>query len=263
MDEQALYGLLAEALVRLTADVWQLPRLARTARPGCAEPVRVKAGASGCGQWLGAFTRSGFILAELGVTEIVVHNGRASTWSYLIDGDKVANFVTDRVKNAIFDLPAFDDLAEAWINCAEHFGMISTFRDAFVPHDDMNPLMQALVRSGYAQQYGTYFLWEDAIGKAMQLALCWDKDNLSFEEVHAREIDIDLAEAVKSVPFEVRYAAERGEVLKVYAALCGWWQNGDWLTEPQSGQRGLFGGIGRVHRFIAMIVDNAGPAKSH
>ena len=251
---------MAEALVRLTADAWEVPKPQRTAMVGHVEPVRIKAGGLGYGQLLSAITSGGFALVDLGVAEITVLGGRGSSWRYLIDGDMVAEFVADRSKSATHKMLSFDEVAEAFIQCAEHFGFISTVREPFVPHDDMLPVMRAFARNGYAWEREAYFLWTAAIGEAMQRAGAWNENNVPFQEIWDRDIDADLSMALKSVPYDVRDAAHRGDVLEVWVSLCSRWHDGIWAAElPWEQKLALTGGVCRAKRFVEMIVGDTKP----
>ena len=180
-----------------------------------------------------------------------------------MDGDKVADFVTDRSKSGCHEMPPFDEIAEAWIECASHFGLISTRREPFVPQDDMLPVMRAFAGCGYAWKHGQHFLWTDAIGAAMQRTLEWNENNVSIDEIEEREVDADLQKALKSVPYDVLCAAHSGDVLEVQVALCSRWFDGVWHSEMPLGKDfSLFGDIGRPRRFIEMIVDDAKPTKT-
>ena len=256
MERELLFGLMAEALVRLTADKWEFPQPARTAAIGSVEPVRAKAGDAGHGQLLTAFTHGGYVLAELGVTEITVDAGRGSNWRYLVNGNEVAKFVAQNLRSGESPFPEFEAVAHAWIMCAEHFGMISSRRNLFIPHDDMVPCLDSMTRNGYAEKYGNQFLWTDAVGKAMQEAYLWSDDNLSLAEIEERKVDADLQEAIKTMPEIVRLAALRNDALAVQFALCNSWSDGQWKAPPEGAKLSLFGGIGRAQRFIELIVNS-------
>src|SRR5215510_7473514 len=45
-------------------------------------------------------------------------------------------------------MPAIGELVAVWLSCAVHFGL-STRREPFIPHDDLQDVVQDLLRSGY------------------------------------------------------------------------------------------------------------------
>ena len=253
MDQNKLYGLLAEAVVLLNSDTWDHSVPSRSAAASDATPIRMKAGAQGSYHALSAFA-CGDVFQSLGVAK-----GDACYWQFTIDGDKVSDFVASRLISDRSDMPSFEKLVETWLWCADHFGMISTSREPFLPHPDMKRLMHAFTDQGYARKFGNYFLWSDAMAPVMQAACFWTSANISYSEIYEREIDLDLAAAAKSVPDDVLRAARQNKVLEVYSALCNRWCDGAWLANPPLGQVSLFGGVERVHRFIEMIVQHGRP----
>ncbi len=254
MGTHKLYGLLAEALARLTFDFVEHPQPPRAVEAGHVAPLRVKAGDSGWGRLLSAYTQAGFILKELGVLELTGGYGRSLTWRYLIDGDAVFDSVSTRVQANQHPLPSIAETAEAWVLCVEQLGINSTSRMPFLPHDDMRPLMIAFTEHGYARQIGQEFLWTDKIGDIMRAANLWTEDNLSAEEVLQRATEVELALALKTVPNDVRRAALNGNVIAVYAALSRRWRNGKWQKEAIN-PHGVSGDIQRAMDFVEMIAN--------
>jgi hypothetical protein len=262
VETELLYGRLAEALVRLTADRIKNPQPIRTASPGNMQPVRAKFGDTSHGQAHTEFTKAGHALAELGIVEITDGVGRCIEWRYLIDGNKASDFVSERLKSKVSNTPELDSVILAWILCAEFFGMITSRRSPFNPHDDMLPLMELMVHNGYAEKLGQQYLWSDKIGTAMRAADNWNSDNLSFIEVEEREVEADLREALKTAPELVRIAALRKDELTVQAALCNLWVDGQWIQLAEDRKISLFGGIERARRFIELVTEDKTSSKS-
>lgn len=97
METHKLYGLLAEALTRLTFDFVEHPQPPRAVEVGNVAPLRVKAGDSGWGRLLSAFNQAGWVLKELDVVELTGDDATGFSWRYLIDGEAVFDFVSKRV----------------------------------------------------------------------------------------------------------------------------------------------------------------------
>jgi hypothetical protein len=207
-----LYGELAASLVRATTD---------RCEPG--EP-RTRAGAKLDG--------SGGLSAYEGALLILLQLGLATPEDKLaIDGDRVAHFVTERSRDGQVKLPPIDDVLEAWLSCAGQEGHPSLKRLPFVPHDDIRPVMNALVALDYARPAGNAFIWTDKIGRAMQMTGYWDENNLSRQELEEREVDIDMRKALACIPADVRHAALRGNRIDVVKALAARWIDGAWLPD--------------------------------
>ncbi len=262
MDIHKLYGLLAEALTRLTFDFVEHPQTPRDVEAGQVAPLKVKAGDTGWGQLLSAFNQAGWILKELGVVEITGDDASGYSWRYLMDGDTVFDFVSKRVQANQFPLPTLKNTVEAWVLCVAQLGVNSTSRMPFSPHDDMRPLMFAFAEHGYARQIGQEFLWTDKIGEIMQATYQWNEDNLSTEEILQRAAEVELARALATVPKDVHLAALNGNVTAVYDAFSTRWRNGKW-QEALSDPNGRFGDIQRAIDFVEMIANGANAKSTH
>jgi len=208
-----LYGELAASLVRATADCW---------KPGAA-PARAGANLGGWGG-LSVFEGACRMLRELG---LATYEDKL-----VIDADRVAQFITDRSRAGQITLPPIDDVFGAWIWLfANQWDHASARRLPFVPHEDIRPVMDALATSGYAKPLGNAFIWTDRIGPAMQMSGLWDENNLSREELEEREIDLEMREALASIPEDVRHAALGDNQIAVVRALAARWVDGAWLPD--------------------------------
>jgi hypothetical protein len=207
-----LYGELAASLVRATTDRWA---------PGAA-PARAGVKLDNC-SCQSAFEDACAMVAKLGLA--------TDKDELAIDADRVAQFVTDRSRAGQITLPPIDDVFAAWIWCAIHGGHACARRLPFVPHDDIRPVMDALAASGYAKPLGNAFIWTDRIGRAMQMSGLWDENNLSREELEEREVDLDMREALASIPEDVRHSALSGDRTAVGKALAARWVDGVWLPD--------------------------------
>ena len=64
-----------------------------------------------------------------------------------------------------------------------------------------------------------------------------------------RQTDVELRDAARSVPDDVRRMAIEGDVLSVYMALCGRWIGGEWKPEPDRPVEGFVASTApNVHR---------------
>jgi hypothetical protein len=201
-----LYGELAASLVLATTDCWA---------PGAA-PAR--AGAQLHDLCQTAFRNACDMVAKLGLATnehgTVIHHW-STQMKLPIDADRVAQFVTDRSRAGQITLPPIDDVFAAWIWCATDGGHASARRLPFIPHGDIRPVMDALAALGYARPLGNAFIWTDKIGPAMQMSGLWDENNLSREELEERDIDLEMREALASIPEDVRHSALSGNQIAV------------------------------------------------
>ena len=130
MASHRLYGELAASLVRATTD-----------RCEPSEPrTRVGAKLDGSGG-LSAFEGALGMLRKLG---LATYEDKLA-----IDGDRVAQFITDRLRAGQVTLPPIDDVLDAWISLfGGQLRHASLKRLPFVPHDDIRPVMDALAALG-------------------------------------------------------------------------------------------------------------------
>jgi hypothetical protein len=208
-----LYGELAASLVRATTD-----------RCEPSEPrARVGAKLDGSGG-LSAFEGALIMLRKLG---LATHEDKLA-----VDGDHVAQFVTDRSRAGQVTLPPIDDVLDAWISLfGGQLGHASLKRLPFVPQDDIRPVMNALAALGYAKPLAGAFIWTDRIGRAMQMSGWWDDNYLSREELEEREVDLEMRAAFASIPDDVRHAALVDNHTAVLRALAARWVDGAWLPD--------------------------------
>jgi len=222
MTIHRLYGELAASLVRAVTDYWD---------PG-AEPAR--AGAHLYDSSQSAFENACDMVAKLGLATdghgAVIHHW-STEMKLAIDADEVAQFVTDRSRAGQIMLPPIDDVIAAWILCATHWDHWSAKRLPFTPHSDIKPVMDALAALGYAKPLGNAFIWTDRIGPAMQVSGLWDENNLSRQEIEERGIDLEMREALASIPEDVRHSALKGDTIAVVKALTVRWVDGVWLSD--------------------------------
>ena len=144
-----------------------------------------------------------------------------------IDGDRVAQFITERSRAGQVTLPPIDDVLDTWITLfGGQLGHASLKRLPSIPPDDIRPVMDALAALGYAKPLGNAFIWTDRIGRAMQMSGWWDENNLSREELEERDIDLEMRAALASIPEDVRHAALRGDEIAVTKALAARWVDG-------------------------------------
>jgi hypothetical protein len=149
-----------------------------------------------------------------------------------VDGDRVAQFITDRSRTGQVTLPPIDDVLDAWISLfGGQLGHASLKRLPFVPHDDIRPVMDALAALGYAKPLDGAFIWTDRIGRAMQMSGWWDENNLSREEFEEREVDLEMRAALASIPDDVRHAALMDNQTAVVRALAARWVDRAWLPD--------------------------------
>ena len=217
MSIHRLCGELAASLVRATTD-----------RCEPSEPrTRVGAKLDGSGG-LSAFEGALSMLRKLG---LATHEDKLA-----IDGNRVAQFVTDRSRAGQVTLPPIDDVLEAWISVFGcQLGHASSKRLPFVPPDDIRSVMDALAASGYAKPLGNAFIWTDRIGPAMQMSGLWDENNLSREELEERDVDLDMRAALAAIPDDVRDAALTDNQIYVVRALAARWVDGAWLDSAPDG----------------------------
>jgi hypothetical protein len=261
-----LYGALTTSLVRLVVDAWQHPKPPRTAPPGEAEPLRAVVGSSFHWRALSAFSSACMLLFRLGLAHPIERDGTiitdfrdrylyAGTFAMAVDGSRIDELMTERAASGLSELAPIKELMGVWLCCARHFGL-SVRREPFVPDDDFREIMQALVRSGYAwTKRDRRLVWTDQIGLVMRSQDFWDVANHCFEEMYERQTDVELRDAARSVPDDVRRMAIEGDVLSVYMALCGRWVDGEWKPEPDSQVEGV-GGFDRAERFIELVLEN-------
>jgi hypothetical protein len=206
-----LYGELAASLVRATTD-----------RCEPSEPrARVGAKLDGSGG-VSAFEGALDMLRKLG---LATHEDKLA-----VDGDRVAQFITARLRAGQVTPPPIDDVLDAWISLfGGQLDYASLKRLPFVPHDDIRPVLDALAALGYAKQLGSAFIWTDRIGRAMQMSGWWDENNLSCEELDERDVDLDMRVALASIPDDVRHAALTGDETAVAKALAARWVDGAWF----------------------------------
>jgi hypothetical protein len=245
MSIHKLYGELAASLVRATTDGWA---------PGAA-PAR--AGVTLDGWCQSAFEDACGMLAKLGLAtdehgKVIYH--WSTEMKLAIDANRVAQVVANRSRAgqiiAILDrvlslpivrvmasrrrarrLPPIDDVIGAWVWCADHKGHASLKRVPFVPHDDIMPVTDGLAALGYAKPLGSAFIWTDKIGPAMRASGAWNENNLSYAELEEREVDLDMRNALASIPEDVRQAALTDNVIAVVQAVAARWIDGVWLPD--------------------------------
>ena len=262
-----LYGALTASLVQLAVDAWLHSKPPRTAPPGEPEPLRAVVGNEFHWHALSTFSRACMLLFRLGLAHPVERNGTiitdhsdpylyAGTFAVAVDGSRIDELMTERAASGLTELPPIKELMGVWLCCAHHFGL-SVRREPFLPGDDFRDVMQQLVRSGYAwtKRRGK-FVWTDKIGLVMRSQYFWDAANHCFQEMHERQTDVELRDAARSVPDDVRRMAIEGDVLSVYMALCGRWIDGAWKPEPDGPVEG-FGGFHRAERFIEIVLGSA------
>ncbi len=63
----------------------------------------------------------------------------------------------------------------------------------------------------------------------MRMSGLWDENNLSYQEPEERDVDLDLRNALTSIPENVRHAALRDNEIAVVKALAARWVDGAWL----------------------------------
>jgi hypothetical protein len=266
-----LYGALTASLVRLAVGGWQHPKPPRNGPSGEPEPLRVVAGSRFHWQALSAFSKACMLLFRLGLAHPVKEDGTiitdqsdrylyAGSFAMAVDGSRIDNLMTERAASGPSELPPIGELMGVWLGCADHFGL-PVRRQPFVPDDNLCDIMQELVRSGYAwAKRDRRFVWTDKIGLVMRSQYFWDAANHCFEEMHERQTNVELRDAARAVPDDVRRMAIEGDVLSVYMALCGRWIDGAWKPEPDGPVDG-FGGFARAERFIELVLKGAGGAQ--
>jgi hypothetical protein len=178
-----------------------------------------------------------------------------------IDGNRVAQFVTDLSRTGEISLPPIDEVFAAWIWCAgSQWAHASVRRDPFVPHADIEPVIAALVELGYAKAHDDSVLWTDKIAPAMRIGGLWDENNFSREEADEREIELDMRDAFASIPEDVRHMALRGDIDGVLKALKGRWADGAWLVASDPEVPWYKVGCPRRARRLIELVEGAGAA---
>ena len=245
MTIHRLYGELAASLVRGAANCWE---------PGAA-PARAGADLGGWGG-LSVFEGACLVLWKLGLATLED--------KLLIDGDQVAEFISDRSQAGHAELPPIDDVLAAWVLLfASQWDHASAKRLPFVPHDGVRPVMSALAGLGYAEALGNAFIWTDRIGPAMQMSGLWNENNLSHEELVERDVDLEMRAAFASIPEDVRQSALRDDRLAVASALAERWVDGAWL--PDSADERPWWRLGDVgvqaKRLVELVVADARPTR--
>jgi hypothetical protein len=87
-----------------------------------------------------------------------------------IDGEHVAQFITERSRAGQVTLPPIDDVLDTWITLfGVQLGHASLKRLPSIPPDDIRPVMDALAALGYAKPLGNAFIWTDRIGRAAEM----------------------------------------------------------------------------------------------
>ena len=178
MDNPELYGALTAAMAQDTVDRFAVPQPPRTALPGEAEPLRGVAGT----HLRTRYPPFGFIAARellwrLGVAEALDEHGNVTmddaalfrSYRLTVDGNKITALVSGRASSGQFEMPPIDEALAAWLACAAYFNLVSTRREPFIPHDDLQEVMQELVRSGYLTKVDGRFRWTEKIAPAMKL----------------------------------------------------------------------------------------------
>ncbi|MFD1330796.1 hypothetical protein ACFQ4O_02160 [Methylopila musalis] len=208
----AIHKLYGELAVSLVQGCW---------RQGVVLP---RAGAD-LGGWggLSAFEGANDILRRLGLATV---DDRLT-----VDTDQVFQFISDRSQASHMTLPPIDAVLAAWISLMNQLGRASLKRLPFVPHNDIMPVMDALVGLDYARMLDNTFLWTDKIGRAMQMSGWWDEQGFSYEELQERDVDREMRSALTSIPEEVRLAALRDDQMTVAKALQARWVAGAWLPD--------------------------------
>ena len=83
-----------------------------------------------------------------------------------IDGDRVAQFITERSRAGQVTLPPIDDVLDTRITLfGGQLGHASLKRLPSIPPDDIRPVTEALATLGYAKPLGNAFIWTDRIYK--------------------------------------------------------------------------------------------------
>lgn len=206
-----LYGKLAASLVDATAERCE-PDEPRT---------RVGAKLNGSAH-LSVFKHACSMLIGLGLATYEC--------KLLVDGDQVEHFVTKRSRTGQVELPPINDVLEAWLSMfGGQLGYASLKRLPFVPHENIRPVMDALSASAYVERIDDAFLWTNKIGRAMRMGGWWDENGLSREELEERDIDLDMRNALASIPDDVRQAALSNNRVSVVRALATRWIDGMWL----------------------------------
>jgi hypothetical protein len=91
--------------------------------------------------------------------------------------------------------------------------------------------MDALAALGYAKPLDNAFIWTDKIGRAMRMSGWWDENYLSREELEERDVDLEMRQALASIPEDVRHAALTDNHIAVVKALAARWVDGVWLPD--------------------------------
>jgi len=240
-----LYGELAASLVRGAANCWE---------PGTA-PARAGVDLGGHGG-LSVFEGACLVLWKLGLATLED--------KLLIDGDQVAEFISDRSQAGHAELPPIDDVLSAWLSLfASQWDHASAKRLPFVPHDGIRPVMSALAELGYAEPLRDAFIWTDRIGPAMQMSGLWDENNLSREELDERDVDLEMRAAYASIPEDVRQSALRDDRIAVASALAERWVDGAWSSDPGDDVPWWrLGDVGaQAKRLVELVLADARPAR--
>jgi hypothetical protein len=270
--DPTLYGALAAGILRYAVDAWEHPPPQRTVRRGAPEPLRAVTGTRFSGHSLSSFERACMLLLRFGVAQPIDREGNpvpddrdrylyAGWFRLTIDGNDVADVVTRSVSSGLVEPLSLGDILTVWLECANHFGAISTARDPFDAADDVQGLMHALAHAGYVTWRGTRFLWTDKIGPMMQSAAVRDNSNRCFEDVEKLQIEAELRDAAKSIPEDVRLAVIKGDVQAVREALLTRWYEDAWRAGgggPSSQYYRRLATVANARRLMAFVVDQDG-----
>lgn len=206
---QKLYGELAASIVRATT--------------GFCDP-HASAGARLHGPAVSAFQGAYIVLRRLQIASLED--------ILLVDGNEVKNFIVEMVLSNKSKYPLVDEVLEAWLSLfVGQLEYASSKRLPFKPHQDIKLAMDALASCGYAQRSNTNFIWTDEISRAMLISGLWNEDGFSWEELNDREIDLDMRNALASIPNDVRLSALKDDRVAVGQALATRWIEGVWLAD--------------------------------
>ena len=271
MDSPELYGALAAGIARYAVDAWEHPKPPRTALPGSPEPLRAVAGSRFWGHFLNSFESACMLLFRLGVAQPIDSEGSpvtddkhrllyAGSFMLTVDASKIAAVVTERVSSDLIESCSFEEVLTTWLECAGHFGAISSGRERFDADPDVQDLMQALAHAGYATWRGKQFLWTDKIVPMMRSAFFWDESGRSADEVERLQTEAELRNAARSIPEDVRLAVVRGDVRAVQEALLHRWYDGAWKPGggPPTDYYRRLATIGNATQLMDLVVDGDG-----
>ena len=193
-------------------------------------------------------------------TPVTDHSDRllyAGSFAMAVDGSGIDELMTERASSGQAELPPIEELMGVWLCCADHVGL-SVRRAPFVPADDFRPVLQALVRSGYAWfKRDGRFVWTDKIGlgHAVAILLGCRKSRLRGD---ARTTDRCGAARRREIDPGRRPAhgdrGRRSQASIWRCAAAGSAANGQ--PEPDGPVEG-FGGLNRAERFIELVLNSA------